>query len=64
MKFLLRGLLSMVLFCNINAYATVKTDSISKYFKLLPTPQKIELTPGQGIFYYDLQAIHLQGHSQ
>ncbi len=61
MKFLLRGLLSMVLFCNINAYATVKTDSISKYFKLLPTPQKIELTPGQGIFYYDLQAIHLQG---
>jgi len=61
MKFLLRSLLSMVLFCSINASATVKTDSISKHFKLLPAPQKIELTPGKGIFYNDLQAIHLQG---
>jgi hexosaminidase len=59
MKYLSSTLLSMVLFYSINTYAT---DSLPRYFKLIPLPQKIELTPArEGVSHNSLREIYLQG---
>lgn len=59
MKLLLRTLLIMVLLYSTDTYAT---DNLPHYFKLMPSPQKIELTPAsEGLTYSSLRTIYLQG---
>ncbi len=61
MKLLLRTLMSMVLLYSLDTYAT---ERLPDYFKLIPSPQKIELLSAkEGISYNSLREIHLQGRS-
>lgn len=61
MKLLLKTFLSLVLLFSVSV-ETYGRESLPSHFKLIPSPQKIELIPSsEGLSYNTLRAIYLQG---
>jgi hypothetical protein len=62
MKQLRSNILCVLLLTGLYASAQENRD-FEKHFKLIPQPQKIELTNGQGITATSLQSVYLKGNA-